>query len=154
MKMHRKLKKHGDDVAAKIISAIKNPLVANPSWVNDVPYLGGVYVLWKKFSKSWTPIYVGESSNLNDRLAEMTCLGRHNALWKLTDKEGIKIRNISILKLPEIKGITISYIVLPIGRKEAEEFLIHLWRKEVKLNKNDKRFARRSDWNAFEALQK
>lgn len=88
-------------------------------------------------------------SNLRDRLDEMTRLGRHNALWKLAGK---KTRNISILESPKIKGLRISYFVLPIGRKEAEEFLVNLWRKHVKLNKHNGRFQRRDDWNTFESL--
>jgi hypothetical protein len=153
MGMHPKLKKHGEDVAAKVSSATKNSITPNPSWINSVSYLGGVYVIWKKLSESWIPIYVGESSNLKDRLDEMTRLGRHYALWKLTDREGIKIRNVSILELPEIKGLKVSHVVLPIGRKEAEDYLISLWRKHL-INKHDKRFQRRSDWGDFEALQK
>jgi hypothetical protein len=144
---------HGQSVLTEVTKAQKNPIVANPTWITNVPYLGGVYVIWKKADSNYIPIYVGESSNLRDRLDEMTRLGRHNALWKLTDREGIKIRNISILASPEIKGLEVSYIKLPVGRKEAEEYLIALWRPSL-INKQDKRFQRRSDWVDFKALSR
>jgi hypothetical protein len=154
MKMHPKLKKHGKDVIKQISSATKCPLILNPSWINNVPSLGGVYVIWKKRAELWTSIYVGESSNLKDRLDEMTRLGRHWALWKLTEKKGKQTKNVSIFELRELKGLTVSYVVLPVGRIEAEEFLISLWRKHLLINKPDKRFQRRSDWGDFEAMQK
>ncbi|EEF63331.1 hypothetical protein [Pedosphaera parvula] len=152
--MNQILLTHGELVVQQASMAQKRPIIRNPDWLKHVPYLGGVYVLWRNQVGDWIPIYVGESSNLWDRLYEMTCLGRHNAIQKLVDKEGeTPIRNVSILERPEINGIHVSFVQLPIGRKEAEEFLIAKWRKTL-INKFDKRFQRRTDWQAFEWLQK
>jgi hypothetical protein len=152
-RMDPALRNHGEAVVQQASCAEKLPIIKNPSWINQVPYLGGIYVLWRKEVESWIPIYVGESANLWDRLDEMTRLGRHNALWKLVDKEGVEpIRNVSIVDSPEVNGLHVSFIQLPVGRKEAEEFLIAKWR-ETLINKSDKRFKRRTDWEAFDRLK-
>jgi hypothetical protein len=150
--MHPALSHHGRTILDAISQRPKHQITPNPYWIAEVPYLGGIYVLWKPESSKFIPIYIGETSNLWDRLNEMTRLGRHNALWKLTDKNGKRIRNISILNSPEVADLLVSYLTVPVGRKEAEDYLIALWRPRL-INKHNKRFQRRSDWHAFQALQ-
>jgi hypothetical protein len=143
------LSKHGEAIVAAIAAAPRYLVVPNPAWISEVPFLGGVYVLWKPAEEGWVPRYVGESSNLWDRLDEITRLGRHNGLRKLAAN---KVKNVSILSDPEIVGLAVSFVVVPVGRKEAEDYLVALWRSTV-ANKHDQRFKRRSDWKTFEALQ-
>jgi hypothetical protein len=150
--MHPALSKHGQEVAAAALAAPRHEIVRGRDWIASVPFLGGVYVIWRRVEGGFIPVYVGESSNLRDRLDEMTRLGRHNALFKLTDKPGVRIRNASILDAPEIVGLLVSFVVIPVGRKEAEDYLISLWRSHLK-NKHDQRFKRRSDWESFLALE-
>lgn len=98
-----------------------------PKWASDVPQDAGVYVLWKGSS----PIYVGETSSLRSRMRDLTRVENHT-FARLTCKQysiasSDKVGLVAVLS----KTYTLSFILVPFGRKEVEEFLILRWRSSL-----------------------
>ena len=111
-------------IQLRLLSAEKVcPFTAVQLW-QSIPKKPGIYAVWPN-SENGEALYVGESSNLSERLKDF---GRPTAH---TFAKQIKLRN-SLNSTPEIKSFIqenylVSYISLAFGRAEAEEFLITDW---------------------------
>lgn len=121
--------------------------LAEDGWAKNITGNAGVYVLWS--NKTREPIYVGETSCLNQRMSDIGRTVNHTfrriiagiRRWTLLDDNQLSFR-IS-------REFDLSFIELHLGRAELEEYLIIRWR-EFLVNKKDKR-VRRGDW--YEKVQ-
>ncbi|PHN43189.1 hypothetical protein AO254_18370 [Pseudomonas syringae] len=116
-------------------------------WANDVPQDAGVYVLWKDES----PTYVGETSSLRSRMRDLTRFENHT-FARLTCKH-FSIATADKAGLVDIlsKTYTLSFILVPFGRKEVEEFLILRWRSSL-LNKPTNRLMKGTQYDWVSAI--
>ncbi len=115
------------DYEVAIIAATRRVVAEGQKWASDVPQDAGVYVLWKDAA----PIYVGETSSLRSRMRDLTRIENHTFARltckqfsiEPTDKAGL----IGVLS----KTYKLSFILVPFGRKEVEEYLILRWRSSL-----------------------
>jgi hypothetical protein len=116
-------------------------------WASDVPQDAGVYVVWKDES----PIYVGETSSLRSRMRDLTRFENHT-FARLTCKQ-FSIATADKAGLVDIlsKTYTLSFILVPFGRKEVEEFLILRWRSSL-LNKPTTRLMKGTQYDWVPAI--
>ncbi|MEQ6390820.1 GIY-YIG nuclease family protein [Bacillaceae bacterium S4-13-58] len=109
---------------------------ADHNWYNEAPSLSGVYLIWH----DKTLVYVGETSNIKKRMRDIQDTRNHTLRRKVgrmhfSNEQGF-LSPISSKKFtPEIedkithymkKNFKITYIPLMIGRKEIEEYFLHL----------------------------
>ncbi|WP_426158007.1 hypothetical protein [Pseudomonas sp. TSRC2-2] len=115
------------DYEAALYVAPRRIVAEGQKWASDVPQDAGVYVLWRDA----TPIYVGETSSLRSRMRDLTRVENHT-FARLTCRQfsidvGDQPGLISILS----KTYMLSFVLVPFGRKEVEEFLILRWRSTL-----------------------
>ncbi len=120
----------------QIREAPRRRILEKDNWKGDVPSVGGVYVIWG--ISTGVPVYVGETCHLNHRFIDLGQKSRHTFRRKAA-----KILNLSNAKEKALsqaisEGYTLSYLPIPFGRKEVEEFLILRWQKTL-INKPPKR---------------
>lgn len=108
------------------------PLVQG--WKDSFPNEGGVYVLWDNGS----PVYVGETSGIKSRMGDISRPINHPFTAKVEIKLSLQKATIEQLRSAIAKRYSLSYIVVPFGRAEIEEYLILRWRKTL-INKPTKR---------------
>jgi len=124
-------------ILKKIEEQLKKEVRYTPfdkSWNKDFPDEGAVYVVWEKD----LPIYVGETSGFKGRMSELARPINHAFTKKMQKRFGFKNKDISLLRRKMSESFKISFIVVPFGRAEAEEYLILRWRKTL-INKPTKR---------------
>ncbi len=116
-------------------------------WASNVPQEAGVYVLWKDES----PIYVGETSSLRSRMRDLTRFENHT-FARLTCKQ-FGITKVDKAGLVDIfsKTYKLSFILVPFGRKEVEEFLILRWRSSL-FNKPTTRLMKGTQYDWVSAI--
>ncbi|MDA0149538.1 hypothetical protein [Vibrio sp. LaRot3] len=94
-------------------------------WRNDFPDHGGVYVIWE----GSTPVYVGETSGIRSRMADLMRPYNHAFTKKIKSKYGFK--ELGTLRKYITENYKMSYIPVELGRAEIEEYLILKWRKTL-----------------------
>jgi len=135
------------DYEAALHAAPRRIVAEGQKWASDVPQDAGVYVLWRDAS----PIYVGESSSLRSRMRDLTRVENHT-FARLTCKQfsigvGDQSGLISVLS----KTYMLSFILVPFGRKEVEEFLILRWRATL-FNKPTMRLMKGTQYDWVSAI--
>jgi hypothetical protein len=110
------------------------------------PSLGGVYAIWNGV-KSGKPIYVGETTHLKHRIAELSAYGRHAFFVSFIRERGIPSVPPSKSSHSAWSRLTISWLPLELGRAELEDFLVGIL--EPKYNSNPVRLRLRQDRSDF-----
>jgi len=117
------------ELESQLLSADQNKVELNSSWVNGFPKEPGVYIAWMDNNI----IYAGETGSLHGRMQDMRDT-RHHTLrrhigFELFSKRASSKEKFSPMQETELesyiqKKISISFIVVKLGRKELEEFII------------------------------
>ncbi len=112
-------------------------------WAADVPQEAGVYVLWKEGA----PVYVGETSGLRLRLRDLTNFENHSFAKNAAREFTIATDDLVMLRQVLSQNYELSFVVVPFGRKEVEEYLILRWRSTL-VNKSTSRLkkSKQYDW--------
>lgn len=112
----------------------RRPILSSTTWKDDVPHVGGVYVIWDK--QTGNPVYVGETCHLNHRFIDLKT--HHNFRRKAIDKhQFVDSPESSALSQKLSELYSLSFLPLYIGRKELEEFLNLKWRDDYGKLMND-----------------
>ena len=116
----------------KLLEAGKRYTPFESGWNKTFPNHGGVYVLWK----GKIPIYVGETSSIRSRMADLMRPVNH----AFTKKTGISSKVTCIVELRKYitENYKLSFVEIDFGRSEVEEYLILRWRNTL-INKPAKR---------------
>ncbi len=111
----------------------------NKSWRDTIPAKAGVYVLWNN-SGNKGPVYIGETSNLFERLSDLRSWRNHTFTRQIKAKYTL----VTPIEIREYisKSYRISYIPIAFGRKETEEYLIYKWGTYKMFNKPSPRYIR------------
>jgi len=107
----------------------------------DVPRRGGVYSIWNH--RKGNPVYVGESSNLDERIGDLMRPINHTFTRQI--QKSTRIKSLERLRSYMSRRFDLSFVVLRDGRKELEEFLICYW-KTFKYNKRPARYMNSDDY--------
>ena len=123
-----------ESIADRLSNASRVRPFSSREWRNEIPARPGIYAVWPKLT-SVKAVYVGESSNLWERLADFGKPANHTFVKKIKNKIGLQTT-------AEVQGhIRRKYLVsvLPIsfGRAEAEEYLVSAWRTHLPSRFND-----------------
>ena len=102
-----------------------------------VPNRAGIYAIWQ-FKRRHSPVYVGESSNLAERFRDLGYWRNHTFTRQV--RKFCRRKQPKIVRKYIMNNYFISYLALSFGRKEAEEFLIHEWKTDEKVNKESPRY--------------
>lgn len=124
-------------------AAIKRPLLGMPQWAQDIPREAGVYTVWEGDK----PIYVGESSSLRARMSDIGRPLNHTFARKTCKTFLISESSLEELAAAMRARYLLSFILVPFGRAEVEEYLVLRWRSTL-VNKPAKRLLRspQYDW--------
>ena len=141
MDIQEKLKEYEEALK----SADKHTPLAE-GWKDNFPENAAVYVLWEKNS----PIYVGETSGLKSRMSDLSRPVNHPFPAKIAILLALQKAPIQILRSAIQNKYKLSYIAVPFGRAEIEEYLILRWRKTV-INKLTKRLLSGDQYKWVEA---
>lgn len=125
-----------EQLAKKLQSGRRHPLLDRVTWREDVPSVGGVYVIWNK--KGRKAAYVGETCHLNHRFGDLERTVNHTFRGKVAAILKVAPGNESLLSKKISRRFSISYLPLEFGRKELEEYLVLKWAGTV-INKPAKR---------------
>ncbi|HDS1725612.1 GIY-YIG nuclease family protein [Pseudomonas putida] len=124
------LRKILEDHEAAIQNAVRISPLASNGWASQLPKEAGVYAIWQQE----TPVYVGESSSLRLRMADLARPVNHTFTRKIAKKHQIIETNYSEIAKTISANYYLSHIQVEIGRAEIEEYLILRWRNTL-LNK-------------------
>lgn len=129
MDIQKKLK----DFEELLVRAEKHvPLVKG--WKDTFPEEGGVYVLWE----NGVPVYIGATSGIKSRMGDISRPINHPFPAKVAIILSLRKSPIEKLRSAIAERYKISYVVVPLGRAEIEEYLILRWRNTL-INKPTKR---------------
>lgn len=106
------------------------------SWNKDFPDEGAVYVIWEKNS----PVYVGETSGIKRRMSELSRPINHAFTKKMQKRFCLDDKDIKLLRGKISENFKVSFVIVPFGRAEIEEYLILRWRNTL-INKIAKRLS-------------
>ena len=98
---------------------------AGPAWWDFAPNRLGIYALW---NRSENPIYVGESSNLQERIRYNLGSPKNHTFPSQIQNRNNQLRTAAQIREYIRTRYAISCIDLSFGRAEAEEYLVTLWR--------------------------
>ncbi|RII75626.1 hypothetical protein D0894_21620 [Pseudomonas monteilii] len=133
---------------AALQSALRVAPLSSSNWASQVPREAGVYVIWQ----AQTPVYVGESSSLRLRMADMARPINHTFTRKIAQKYGIPETDYAELARTISANYHLSHIQVELGRAEIEEYLILRWRHSL-MNKPTRRLLHSTQYHWVEALQ-
>ena len=115
-------------------------------WASDVPHEAGVYVIWQRKK----PIYVGQTSSLSARMVDLARPVNHTFSRKTC--KALEIPESSLVEFKKaMKKYKLSYIQVPFGRSELEEYLVLRWRKSL-INKPAARLLKSPQYTWVEAV--
>lgn len=129
MDIKQKLKEYED-----LLVKAERHTPLSKDWRNNFPKEGGVYVLWENGS----PVYVGETSGLWSRMGDLSRPVNHPFPAKVAIILALHEAPIKELRAAIERRYKLSYVVVPFGRAEVEEYLILRWRNTL-INKPTKR---------------
>jgi len=112
-------------------------------WAATVPLEAGVYVLWKNNK----PCYVGETSSLRHRMRDLARAVNHTFTRQLCKEHGFEEGDSSKVANLLATTYTVSFVAVPLGRTELEEYLVLRWYGTLR-NKVAKRLlvSRQYEW--------
>jgi hypothetical protein len=122
---------------SELRAAPRRKLLEEARWADDVPAEAGVYAVWEVD----TPVYVGESSSLKARMSDIGRPINHTFARKTCKALLIPETSIQELVAAVREKYLLSFIAIPFGRAEVEEYLILRWRTTL-INKPAKRLLR------------
>lgn len=114
-------------------------------WRKSFPQEGGVYVLWE----NGYPVYVGETSGLKSRMGDLSRPVNHPFPAKVAIILALHKAPIKELRAAIERQYKLSYVLVPFGRAEVEEYLILRWRSTL-INKPTKRLLNGTQYNWVE----
>jgi len=114
--------------------------LSGKGWTDEVPREAGVYVLWEND----LPIYVGETSSLQLRMADLARPQNHTFCKKFSNR--YEIQETGEIAIAMANRYFLSFVVVEFGRKEVEEYLILRWRNTL-LNKPTNRLQHSPQYN-------
>jgi len=117
--------------------AARRILMSAPAWAEDVPLEAGVYAVWE----GDVPIYVGETSCLKARMSDIGRPVNHSFARKLCKALLLSPTSLDELAAAMRKSYLLSFVAIPFGRAEVEEYLVLRWRQTL-VNKPAKRLLR------------
>ncbi|KAB0528556.1 hypothetical protein ACFFQ5_22065 [Pseudomonas brassicacearum] len=135
------------DYEIALCAAARRVVAEGQKWASDVPQDAGVYVLWKDAS----PVYVGETSSLRSRMRDLTRVENHTFARITCEQFSIALADKVGLLGVLSKTYTLSFILVPFGRKEVEEFLILRWRSSL-FNKPTTRLMKGTQYSWVSAI--
>ncbi len=110
-----------------VINAPRRTILDGRGWANDITSCAGVYAIWE-FE---VPVYVGETKNLKKRMKSLSRPRTHTFTKKCGETFDINEADIGALRRAISERYMVSFVLVPFGRKEGEEYLIEKWRKTV-----------------------
>ena len=109
-----------------LISSARLTPLSTTAWASEVPQEAGVYVIWQGKKQ----IYVGQTSSLRARMVDLARPINHTFSRKTC--KALEIAETSIEDFKKaMKKYRLSYIQVPFGRSELEEYLALRWRKSL-----------------------
>lgn len=121
--MHQRYRKQLVAWEEDLRSAARRTLLEKAGWAKDMPVDAGVYVIWHRASGD--PLYVGQTACL---LARMSDVGRpinHTFRRRVEQRLGLATNQDLAL------ACTMSFMAIPLGRSELEEYLRIRWAKTI-----------------------
>lgn len=136
LRMNKRTLKRLRKLEGEIERARRISLHPQAGWNDDVPSLGGVYVVWEK--KSRKPVYVGETCHLKLRFSDLRRNVNHTFRRQIAKR--LRLQHLSDTEISNrlSKKYSVSYRAIKFGRKELEEYLVLRWRRWL-INKPQKR---------------
>jgi hypothetical protein len=128
-------------------AAKRRVLMAAPNWAVDVPLEAGVYAVWENDE----PIYIGETSSLRARMSDLGRPVNHTFARKTCKSFQIAETSLEELAAAMRAKYVLSFVRVPFGRAEVEEFMILRWRTTL-INKPAKRLLRSSQYAWVQAV--
>ncbi len=127
-------------------------VVMSRQWTKKIPSDAGVYVL----SENGKIVYVGETGNLQGRMNDLLdsrhhtvrrtigerLFSKHDGFTKATTKAKFPDHIEHLVNDHICCNLKMACLVVPLGRKELEEFIESSISKELRLNKRGKRIKR------------
>jgi hypothetical protein len=132
---------------SELRAAKRRILMEAPSWAQDVPLEAGVYAVWENDH----PIYVGETSSLRARMSDIGRPVNHTFAKKTCKALQIPETSLEDLAAAMRARYLLSFVPVPFGRAEVEEFLILRWRSTL-INKPAKRLLRSPQYGWVHAV--
>jgi len=136
-------------LANKLQSVRRLTLLDCRTWCDNVPNVGGVYVIWSK--KNMKAIYVGETCHLKHRFGDLGRAANHTFRRKVAAILRAAPGNEALLSKKISRRYSISYLPLDFGRKELEEYLVLKW-TSAKFNKRAKRLRLSEQYKNIESF--
>lgn len=136
-----------EDYERLLVAEPRRRLEATGDWAVKYPAEAGVYVIWD----GATPIYVGESSSLALRMADIRRPVNHPFPKEICAEHGMGEDGLVALSRFMSSRYTVSCLRIPFGRREVEEYLVLRWRRHV-LNKPALRLLRSPQYDWVTAL--
>ncbi|RWX85884.1 hypothetical protein [Pseudomonas aeruginosa] len=127
--------------------ALRVAPLSSADWASQVPRQAGVYVIWQ----AQTPVYVGESSSLRLRMADLARPINHTFTRKIAQKYDIPEADCAELARTISANYHLSHIQVELGRAEIEEYLILRWRNTL-MNKPTKRLLHSTQYHWVKAI--
>ncbi len=129
-----KTKKYLNTLKENLLNSKKLDIEISRNWNDNFPRKAGVYV----FFENDTIVYVGETTSLKDRMKDVLRTLNHTLRRKIGEHNFLNHKNYtkasSITKYhPDIeskvdqwftKKMKMSFLPVPLGRKELEELLV------------------------------
>jgi len=145
-----KIQEYLEDLIAQLLEKDNwQQIIMTRAWAKNIPQEAGVYVI-KENDKI---VYVGETGNLQGRMCDLLD-SRHHTVRRtigerlFNQKDGFE-KATTRKKFPEhietlvnehiCTKLILSYLVVPLGRKELEELIESNIEIETRLNKRGKR---------------
>jgi len=110
-----------ESMAIALHRAPKRAMFDNANWAADIPATPGVYALWDLSSN--TMVYVGETSSLRHRMRDIERSVNHTCRRKLAIRHNLVDASESTLSAMIGKQYVLSFLPVPLGRLELEEYL-------------------------------
>ena len=130
-----------------LFSARRLKPLASTSWASKVPSEAGVYIIWDRKK----PIYVGQTSSLSARMNDLAKPINHTFSRKTCKALDIDEKCVHELAAAISSKYKLSYVQVPFGRAEVEEYLVLRWRKFL-INKPARRLLRSPQYNWVAAV--
>lgn len=103
------------------------------NWRSNIPKRPGVYVIRRARVRKG-PVYVGETSNLFERMRDLGSWRNHTFTRQIKNQNGF--RKPTRIRDHISKNYRVSFTVVSFGRKEVEESLVDYWHTDGDVNFN------------------
>ena len=129
--------------------APRRSMFGSGDWAADVPATPGVYALWDISSSAM--VYVGETASLLHRMQDIGRSVNHTCRRKLAKRHRLANATEDVLSKEIGLRYVMSFIAVPIGRLELEEYL-SLRHAKTLINSPGKRLLRGNSYDWVERL--